>query len=196
MNKLLVGSIMLLSLVSHSMLAQRHIPGQAALGVNAGIVDNVPSLSSLKTPGNGFGLSIDYVWYQRNERYWKASTSYMRKYYAADQPAHPTVEQYFLSIDYVPRGVYTTRRWLYIAPTLGAFTGYENVNRNNKSLPEGIIQNNSTFTIGPQLGLESEVYIAPTTCLTAGITERYVPFSDVSNFRTIGYIGIRFSFFR
>ncbi|WP_338877293.1 conjugal transfer protein TraO (plasmid) [Spirosoma sp. SC4-14] len=183
-------------LLVHSGYAQRHIKGQNAVSFTAGVVDNFPKFSTPHAPGRGYAGSIDYIWYRKNERYWKTSFNYIRKYYDALTAKKPVVEQYWLAIDYVPRGIYTTRRWLYVAPTAGLYVGYEAVNRNQLDLPEGIIQNQSTASIGPQAGLEGEAYVSPSLALIVGITERFIPFSEVSQFRTTGYIGIRFCFFR
>ena len=176
--------------------AQRHIKGQTAVGLAIGVVDNLPKFGAPRRPGSSFTGGIDYVWYRKNERYWKGSFSYVRKYYAAQGPVKPLIEQYWLSMDYVPRCFYTTRRWLYVAPTAGLYVGYEFVNRNRANLAEGVIQNKSTGSIGPQLGLEAEAYVGPSVAIVGGITERYIPFSEVSKFRTIGYVGIRYCFFR
>lgn len=176
--------------------AQRHIMGQTAVSFMAGAVDNLPHFSAPHAPGSGYMGALDYVWYRKNECYWKASLGYMRKYYAAQSVARPLVEQYWLSMDYVPRGFFTTRRWLYVAPVVGLYAGYESVNRNQSNLAEGVIQNKSTALLGPQLGLEAEVYTGTSLAVIAGITERYLPFSEVAKFRTTGYIGIRYCFFR
>jgi hypothetical protein len=176
--------------------AQRHIKGQTAVSFVAGVVDNFPQFASPHAPGSGYMGTVDHVWYRKNERYWKASCTYMRKYYEAQNLPKPLVEQYWLSLDYVPRGLYTTRRWLYVAPTAGLYIGYESVNHNQANLAEGVIQNKSTGAIGPQLGLEAEAYVGPSLALLVGITERYIPFSEVSKFRTTGYMGIRYCFFR
>lgn len=176
--------------------AQRHIKGQTAVGFAVGVIDNLPRFSALRGPGSGYTAGIDHVWYRRNERYWKGSFSCARKYYAAQGPVRPLIEQYWVSMDYVPRGYYTTRRWLYIAPTIGAYAGYESVNRNRPNLAEGIIQDKSTASIGPQFGLEAEVYVSPSVAVVSGITERYIPFSEIAKFRTTGHIGIRYCFFR
>ena len=191
MKSILITFLIALMLTAPS-YGQRHIKGQSALGLTVGAVDNLPEFSALRSAGSGYMASLDYVWYQSNERYWKASASYVRKYYPAQDNTKPMVEQYGLSLDYVPRGIYTTRRWLYVAPTIGAYVGYELVNRNQPGLAEGIIQNKSTATIGPQLGVEAEVYLKPALMLIGGITERVVPFSEVAQFRTIGYVGIRY----
>lgn len=183
-------------LIVRTSYAQRHIKGQTAISFVAGVVDNIPNLSSPHAPGSGYMGAVDYVWYRKNERYWKASFTYIRKYYEAQSGTKPLVEQYWLSLDYVPRVFYTTHRWLYAAPTAGLYLGYEAVNRNQSNLAEGVIQNKSTGSIGPQLGLEAEAYVGPSLAIVGGITERYVPYSDVSPFRTIGYIGIRYCFLR
>lgn len=193
---LMIGLLCAGLLISPAGYAQRHIKGQTAVGFAVGVVDNVPRISAPHSPGSSYMGSVDYAWYRKNERYWKGSFSYMRKYYAATGAVKPLVEQYWLSMDYVPRGYYTTRRWLYIAPTLGAYVGYESVNRNQLNLAEGVIHNRSSASIGPQLGMEAEVYVGPSVALVGGITERYIPFSEVSKFRTTGYIGIRYCFFR
>ncbi|CCH57604.1 hypothetical protein BN8_p06798 (plasmid) [Fibrisoma limi BUZ 3] len=157
-------------------------------------MDNLPKFSGQQ--GNGYMGSVDYVWYRQNERYWKASFSYLRKNFTSQSSPRPRVEQYCLAIDYVPRGIYTTRRWLYLAPTAGLYVGYESINRNQSNLSEGIIQNKSTALVGPQLGLEAEAYVGPSVAILAGVTERFVPFSDLAKFRTIGYVGIRYCFFQ
>lgn len=195
--KLLKITLLLVSLLLvRGGYAQRHIKGQTALIVVVGAVDNLPKLSAPAAPGSGYMGAIDYVWYRKNERYWKASFTYMRKYYESQSLPKPLVEQYWIAMDYVPRGFYTTRRWLYVAPTAGLYMGYESVNRNQSTLAEGIIQNQSTASIGPQLGIEAEAYVGPSLAIVGGITERYIPFSDVSKFRTTGYVGIRYCFFR
>ena len=176
--------------------AQRHIKGQTAVSFVVGAVDNLPRLAAPHAPGSGYMGAVDYVWYRKNERYWKASFTYMRKYYESPSVAKPLLEQYWLAMDYVPRGFYTTQRWLYIAPTAGLYVGYETVNRNQANLAEGVILNKSTASIGPQLGVEAEGYVGPSLAIVGGITERYIPFSDVSKFRTTGYVGIRYCFFR
>ena len=176
--------------------AQRHINGQTGVSLNVGVVDNLPKLSAPQAPGSGYMGSVDYVWYKKNERYWKASFSYVRKYYEAQSTVKPLVEHYWLAMDYVPSLFRATRRSVYVAPTLGLYVGYESVNRNQANVPEGIIQNKSTAAIGPQIGLETEVYTGPSVAVIGGITERYIPFSEVSKFRTIGYIGVRYCFFR
>lgn len=196
MKSLQILLLLVSTLVGRQGYAQRHIKGQTAVSFTAGVVDNFPKFSSPHAPGSGYMGALDYVWYRKNERYWKASVSYMRKYYDAQTLAKPLVEQYWLSMDYVPRGFFTTHRWLYIAPTAGLYVGYESVNRNQSNLAEGVIQNKSTASIGPQLGLEAEVYVGPSLAIVGGITERYIPFSEVSKFRTTGYIGIRYCFFR
>lgn len=195
-NALLTGLLGAGILIGQAGYAQRHIKGQTAVGFGVGVVDNLPRLSALRSPGSGYTAEIDYVWYRKNERYWKGWFSYARKYYAGSALATPLVEQYWLAIDYVPRGYYTTRRWLYIAPTIGAYAGYESVNRNRSNLAEGIILDKSTASVGPQFGLETEVYIGPSVALVGGICERYVPFSAVAKFRTTGYVGIRYCFFK
>lgn len=183
-------------LIGQAGFAQRHIKGQTAAGFVVGVIDNLPRFSALRSPGSGYMAGIDYVWYRKNERYWKGSFSYVRKYYAAQGPVKPLVEQYWLAMEYVPRSFYTTRRRLYVAPTAGLYVGYEFVNRNRSNLAEGVIQNKSTGSIGPQFGLEAEAYVGSSVAIVGGITERYIPFSEVSKFRTTGYIGIRYCFFR
>lgn len=183
-------------LVVRQASAQRHIKGQTAISCVVGIVDNLPKIASPQAPGSGYMGAVDYVWYRKNERYWKASFTYMRKYYEAQTRPQPLVEHYWLALEYVPRGFYTTNRWLYVAPTVGLYVGYESVNRNQANIAEGIIQNKSTGAIGPQLGLEAEAYVGPALALVGGVTERYIPFSEVSMFRTTGYLGIRYCFFQ
>ncbi|MBC8153072.1 MAG: conjugal transfer protein TraO [Bacteroidetes bacterium] len=193
----LLGAGLLIAQVSN---AQRHIQGQRALSLLVGAVDNWPRLGDLAAPGSGYMVGTDYVRYAKNERYWKASFSYVRKYYAGQQagavtPVKPVVEQYWLSLDYVPRGIVAARRWLYVSPTLGVYAGYESVNRNKRNLADGLIMDKSTASIGPQVGLESEVYLGPSMALVGGVTARYIPFSEVATFRTTGYVGIRYCFF-
>ncbi len=190
--KSLASTFLLLGLLATPGLAQRHIKGQSALGVSVGAVDGLPRLTALRAPGSAYMGSLDYVWYRANERYWKASASYVRKYYSVQDMVKPMVEQFWLSVDYVPRGLYTARRWLYVAPTIGAYVGYELVNRNQSELAEGIIQNKSTASIGPQLGIEAEVYLNSSLILVIGGNERFIPFSEVAQFRTTGYVGVRY----
>lgn len=183
-------------LIVYTGYAQRHIKGQTAVSIMVGAVDNLPTFSASGPPRGGYMGGVDYVWYRKNERYWKTSFTYARKYYEAQTRIKPLIEHYWLSVDYVPRGLYTTRRWLYIAPTAGIYVGYESVNRNQFNIAEGVIHNKSTAAIGPQLGLETEVHVGPSLAMVGGLIERYVPFSEVSQFRTTGYIGIRYCFFR
>lgn len=196
MRTLTITWLLLGALLTGQSYAQRHIDGQSAISFAVGLVDNLPRIATPHAPGTGYMGSVDYVWYKKNERYWKASFSYVRKYYQAQTLVKPLLEQYWLAVDYVPSLFHTTRRSVYVAPTLGLYLGYESVNRNQANLPEGVIQNKSTAAIGPQLGLEAEFYTGPSLALIGGITERYIPFSEVSQFRTTGYIGIRYCFFK
>jgi len=174
--------------------AQRHIKGQLALTPVVGILDRVPT-SLGKANGQGLAAGLDLTRYTHKETYWKVSYLYDQKYYA-NFGRFLTSSRHQLSFDWAPLTLHDHRRHVYIAPIIGASVGYELVNNNEETLPEGTIRNAPSVTGGIQAGIEGEYYVAERIALVATFQTRYLPPSDVSVFRSYGLIGIRFSFFR
>ena len=187
-------SISLLAFSFHQAFSQRHIKGQLALTPYVGIVDKFPG-KPLNGDGQGYVGGIDLVRYTKTETYWKVAYQYDRKFYQFFDDRLMT-ERHLLSFDWAPVTFHDLRRNYYIMPLIGANVGVETVNRNNLELAQGTILNRSTGTMGLQTGLESEVYFLERTALFLSVSERWLPYSDVGNFRTYGTIGVRFSFFK
>lgn len=187
----LVGCALTLNLAH----AQRHIKGQLALTPYVGIVDNFPSFKSFKADQQGYNFGLDLVRYTRNENYWKIAYQYDVKYYAGLGTILST-DRHSVSFDYALTTLHDHRRTFYIAPLVGGIIGFERVNGNNLDLADGRILNQPSGLLGLQTGLEAEIYFSERTALTLAIQERYLPYSNLSQFRTYGNLGLRFSFFK
>lgn len=174
-------------------LAQRHIKGQWGITPVAGVMDRLP-LGSLRAPGQGVAAGLDLLRYGKKERYWKVGYLYDRKYYDALGQTLST-DRHTLVFSVAPFQLANKSRSFYLVPVVGVYGGFERINRNVRDLPEGRLLNVPTGLAGVQAGLEGEFYLTSQTALYASWQTRYLPFSTLSQFRTFGLLGVRFTFF-
>nr|WP_281257950.1 conjugal transfer protein TraO [Spirosoma oryzae] len=74
--------------------------------------------------------------------------------------------------------------------------GLERINQNQPELAEGTILTQPAALASMQLGLEGELFLTERTALFVGLHERWLPSSNLTQFRTYGLVGMRFSFFK
>jgi len=175
--------------------AQRHIKGQRALMPYAGVVDNLHQFNQpLRSARQGYVFGLDLTRYTIDEKYWKVGYQYDVKYYQS-LGAILSTDRHTISFDYALASFHDHRRRFYIAPLLGAHAGFERVNRNRLELDQGRILNQPTGLIGLQAGVEGEYFLSEHLALVGAVQERYLPYSHVTQFRTYGTLGLRYSFF-
>lgn len=185
--------LLLVLFASGPLMAQRHIKGQLALTPMVGFMDRMPT-SLGKAPGQGVAAGLDLTRYTIRETYWKVSYLYDVKYYA-NFGRYLTSSRHQIGFDWAPLTLRDHRRHFYVAPLIGASVGYELVNKNDVDLAEGVILNRPGGLAGIQVGIEGEYFIGEQLALVGSFQQRYLPFSDVSVFRSYGMVGLRFSFF-
>ena len=178
-----------------SALAQRHINGQWGVTPQLGIMDRLPTTAHLSTAGQGTVIGLDLLRYGKQERYWKVAYQYDRKYYGVLGQTLST-DRHTLAFSYAPIRFTDVRRRFYLMPLMGVYGGVERINRNVLDLPEGRLLNRPTGLAGLQAAGEAEAYITSQTALFVTLQTRYLPFSTLSQFRTAGLVGVRFTFFR
>lgn len=179
--------------ISRPACAQRHIKGQWGITPFVGVMDRLPT-GSLRVPGQGFAAGLDLLRYGQKERYWKVGYLYDRKYYDAMGQTLSS-DRHSLVLSVAPYQLTNKNRSFYLVPIVGVYGGFERINRNVRELPEGRLLNAPTGLAGVQAGAEGEFYVTDQTALYASWQTRYLPFSSLSQFRTFGLLGVRFTFF-
>lgn len=175
--------------------AQRHIKGQFALTPYTGVMDNLHQFNQpFRSARQGYVFGLDLTRYTTGERYWKVGYQYDVKYYQSLGTILST-DRHSISFDYALTTFHDHRRRFYIAPLIGAHAGFERVNRNRLELEQGRILNQPTGLIGLQAAVEGEYFLWEHISLIGAVQQRYLPYSQVTRFRTQGTVGIRYSFF-
>lgn len=167
--------------------AQRMLPGQKGIDINAGTLSN-------EDPSKNYYLNIGLIINAKNGNYQLWALEYSNQYF-------PYKHLKILHETYTAEGGYSflllgdTRRNITLNAILTAVAGYESINRGENTLPDGakiLPKDNLIYGGGGRLSLET--YLSDHFVLLLQGRTKIMRGTDLKQFRPSVGAGIRFNF--
>ena len=186
MEKLKIISLALLLVFGiKNAVAQQHYKGVNAMEVNIG--------------RNIFGnqdrhLSLSVSKYKSRTTYLKGGLNYLENSFTytktlpeSDLPpasieCHSTSKNYYADAIYF-KTLFTNRSFIYLNGGVGAFMGVESYKKKKRE---------TQFLIGPEIDLETELFITSRIAFIGRVTQYWNPLSDIEKWNTIWDVGLKY----
>lgn len=169
--------------------AQRRLPAQVGIQINAGITDGYGLIKGNKAAYNaGFAFSR----YTENANKWLLGADYTEKRYCYKCRSVP-VAQFTTEAGYYYTLWSNRGKDVFFSAGLSGLAGYEAVNWGKKTFPDGAtLQDKSGFIGGGAFTIEIETFISDRLALLLHIKERALFGSDVGIFHNQIGLGIKY----
>lgn len=185
--------IILLLVFAHEADAQRHVRGQFGFEFQGGIQDR---LKFNKSDNQGYYGGFAFSRYNRRGSYLKFGALWQGKFldHALENSAdHVLFHNIQVPFTYGQNVFSSKRKDVYLNILMGLDFGYEFIEEKNRNLSDGLyVLNDNTFSMGPHLGIESEIYASDKVVFLLHLQERYNITSDVQKFKTQFGLGLKF----
>ena len=169
--------------------AQRRLPAQVGIQINAGITDGCGLIKRNKAAYNaGFAFSR----YTQNANKWLVGADYTEKRYCYKCRSVP-VAQFTAEAGYYYTILSNRGKDVFFSAGLAGVAGYEVVNWGKKTFPDGAtLQDKSGFIGGAALSVEIEAFISDRLAFLLHVKERTLFGSDVGIFHNQIGLGIKY----
>jgi hypothetical protein len=180
MKKAFLLIIIFLCIAVPKASAQRYLPGQRGIQVNAG--------AAVK---NGFYTGVALSQYTKSADRWVFGVEYLEKRHPYERLNIPQ-SQFTVEGGYYLKFLSDWKKTFLLSLGTSAIAGYETINWDNKILYNGATINNAdAFLYGGALTLETEIFITDRLVLLANIRERLLMGSSVGRLNTQLGMGIK-----
>ena len=169
--------------------AQRTLPGQKAVRVSAGLVNDF----NLNPKSSNFAFYAGAGWsaYGKNSNFWKFEAGYLQKGCPYKDISLP-LSQFTAEAGYFLNFLSDRSGTLYFWFGISALAGYETINWGKKLLPDGAtLQNRDSFVYGGALTLEAQVFFCDSFSLLLTAKERMLQNSSA---KFLPQVGLGFSY--
>lgn len=181
--------LVLITVCSYGIKAQRFLPGMKGIQINASAVDKFRLRNG---DGQAFAGGISLSTYMRNGNRWVFGVEYLQKKYEQYQSLIP-VSQFTGEAGYYLNFLSDGGKTVHFSIGLSALAGYETVNWGRKMLPDGArLEHKDKFLYGGALTIEMETYLSDKVILLLHARERFLPSSSVSDFHFQYGLGLKF----
>lgn len=177
---------MLAMLCITAVQAQRMMPRQKGLEINAGLLS--------KEVGDNYYLNLTLTTYTKHGGYWLWGAEYTHQL-ADYRVLHIPLETYTGEMGYSIQLLGDARKTITLNAGLSAVAGYETINRNEAILYDGSkILDKDHFIYGAGGRLSFETYLSDRFVLLLQGRTKIVWGTDLRQFRPSAGIGLRFNF--
>jgi len=177
--------IIMLCVAVPDISAQRYLPGLRGLQFTSGTVNGL-------NPQNGLHAGIAFSQYTKSSNRWVFGAEYLEKRYPYKDLSIPQ-SQFTADAGYYLKFLSDSHKTFFVSVGASAMAGYETINWNDKTLPDGAtLQNRDRFIYGGAITLEIETYLTDRVVLLFTGRERILFGSDVAKFHTQFGIGLKF----
>ena len=174
--------------------AQRGLPGQVGIGLNAGTLDGLLLRDSRLC--YRYWTELEVTRYNRGHSYWNFSAGYLHKDYAycgATGRQVVPVAQYTAGAGFNLPLLSDRGRNVTLYGNLSALLGYETSGRDGKALEDGAtLENRDGLLYGPGFGATLEGYLSDRVILLLKVHQRCAFGSSTGPFHTGLGFGLRF----
>lgn len=166
--------------------AQRMMPGQKGMEINAGLLS--------KEVSDNYYLNLTLTIYGKNGGYWLWGAEYTHQL-ADYRDLHIPLETYTGEIGYSLQLLGDARKTITLNAGLTAVAGYETINRSEATLYDGSkILDKDHFIYGAGGRLSFETYLSDRLVLLLQGRTKVVWGTDLKQFRPSAGVGLRFNF--
>ena len=167
--------------------AQRMLPGQKGVDINAGTL-------SKETSGRNYYLNIELIQNGKNGNYKLWALEYTHQY-APYKNLRLPYETYTTEGGYSFFLLGDTSRSITLNAIISAVGGYETINRGENILPDGAkIISKDNFIYGAGTRLSFETYLSDCFVLLLQVRTKILWGTDLKEFRPSAGMGLRFNF--
>jgi len=171
--------------------AQRCLPGQRELLLNAGTVNGFNT--NFQSKDFDFHAGIALSRYTKSFNRWQFGVDYLEKGFTYKWKSIPQV-QFTADAGYFLNFLTDVRKTFFVSVGASAVGGYETVNWGKKVLFDGAtITDKDGFLYGGALTIEAEAYLTNRFALLVNVKERFLTGSSVGKPNTLFGIGIKFT---
>jgi hypothetical protein len=181
-----IFAVVLAMLSMTAVQAQRMLPGQKGLEINAGILS--------KEVSDNYYLNLTLTVNGKNGNYWIWAAEYTHQFTDYRELEIP-LEAYTGEVGYSLQLLGDARKTITLNAGVTALVGYETINRSEAILYDGatiLNEDNFIYGIGGQLSLET--YLSDRVVLLLKGRTKVFWGTDLKQFRPSAGIGLRFNF--
>lgn len=171
--------------------AQRRLPGMKGLQLTAGMTDGFYSHANRNETGYNFGAALST--YTKGGNAWVFGGEYLMRYYPYGDDKRIPMEQFTAEGGYYYNFLSDAKKTFFLNIGASALAGYETVNRNKRTLPDGAaVTHKDAFIYGGALTLELETYLSDRIVFLLNLRERALWENSTDRFHTEFGLGLRF----